>query len=176
MDMRMDRRQGATAADIIRSYSEVQLHKMFEQYGEVTNSKTLAKRIVDIRNSSSLTTINEFKQAISTVVYGNPNKYLAQVFQALRIEVNDELNALKDFTEKILRGLRQDAERSLRDAGAPQEEISVPPNPEILKSQNEAPCDQYNAQSSAAQQLPQPIIQALRQFPLLSDEPFSSNW
>jgi 16S rRNA (cytosine1402-N4)-methyltransferase len=85
----------------LKKYSEQKLQKLFEEYGEVTNSKTLAKRIVDIRNSSSLTTINEFKQAISTVVYGNPNKYLAQVFQALRIEVNDELNALKDFLQNI---------------------------------------------------------------------------
>lgn len=101
LDMRMDNRTGFSAADILKKYSEQKLRKLFEEFGEVTNSKTLAKRIVDIRNSSSLTTINEFKQAISTVVYGNPNKYLAQVFQALRIEVNDELNALKDFLENI---------------------------------------------------------------------------
>jgi 16S rRNA (cytosine1402-N4)-methyltransferase len=101
LDMRMDNRVGFSAADILKKYSEQKLQKLFEEYGEVTNSKTLAKRIVDIRNSSSLTTINEFKQAISTVVYGNPNKYLAQVFQALRIEVNDELNALKDFLQNI---------------------------------------------------------------------------
>jgi len=101
LDMRMDNRGSFSAADILKKYSEQKLQKLFEEYGEVTNSKTLAKRIVDIRNSSSLTTINEFKQAISTVIYGNPNKYLAQVFQALRIEVNDELNALKDFLENI---------------------------------------------------------------------------
>ncbi len=101
LDMRMDNRVGFSAADILKKYSEQKLQKLFEEYGEVTNSKTLAKRIVDIRNSSSLTTINEFKQAISTVIYGNPNKYLAQVFQALRIEVNDELNALKDFLQNI---------------------------------------------------------------------------
>jgi len=101
LDMRMDNRGSFSAADILKKYPEQKLQKLFEEYGEVTNSKTLAKRIVDIRNSSSLTTINEFKQAISTVIYGNPNKYLAQVFQALRIEVNDELNALKDFLENI---------------------------------------------------------------------------
>jgi len=54
MDMRMDRRQSRTAFDILQQYSELQLHKMFEKYGEVTNAKTLAKRIVDIRNSVSL--------------------------------------------------------------------------------------------------------------------------
>ena len=101
MDMRMDRRQGATAADIVRSYSEVQLHKMFEQYGEVTNAITLAKQIVHNRKHLPFATIEQFKALISPVVKGNPNKYLAQVFQALRIEVNDELGALKEMLQQI---------------------------------------------------------------------------
>lgn len=105
LDMRMDNRGNFSAADILKKYSEQKLQKLFEEYGEVTNAKTLAKRICEVRNSSSLTTINEFKQAISTVVYGNPNKYLAQVFQALRIEVNDEMNALKDFLQNITQKL-----------------------------------------------------------------------
>jgi 16S rRNA (cytosine1402-N4)-methyltransferase len=101
MDMRMDRRQGATAADIIRSYSEQQLHKLFEQYGEVTNSKTLARHIVHERKHLQSATIEQFKALISPVVKGNPNKYLAQVFQALRIEVNDEMGALKDMLQQV---------------------------------------------------------------------------
>ncbi|NCI49140.1 16S rRNA (cytosine(1402)-N(4))-methyltransferase RsmH [Sediminibacterium roseum] len=101
LDMRMDRRQGATAADIIRTYSETQLHKLFEQYGEVTNSKTLAKHIVQERKHLQSSTIEQFKALISPVVKGNPNKYLAQVFQALRIEVNDEMGALKDMLQQV---------------------------------------------------------------------------
>lgn len=101
LDMRMDRRQGATAADIIRTYSEPQLHKLFEQYGEVTNSKTLAKQIVSERKHLPAATIEQFKALISAVVKGNPNKYLAQVFQALRIEVNDEMGALKDMLQQV---------------------------------------------------------------------------
>jgi 16S rRNA (cytosine1402-N4)-methyltransferase len=101
LDMRMDRRQGATASDIIRTYSEQQLHKLFEQYGEVTNSKTLAKHIVTERKHLQSATIEQFKALISPVVKGNPNKYLAQVFQALRIEVNDEMGALKDMLQQI---------------------------------------------------------------------------
>ncbi len=101
LDMRMDQRQAKTAADILKTFSEAQLHKMFEQYGEVTNSKTLAKTIVEQRNLRNLGTINEFKQAIQGVVKGNPQKYLAQVFQALRIEVNDELGALKELLEQV---------------------------------------------------------------------------
>ena len=101
MDMRMDQRQTLTASDILTTFSEEKLHKMFEQYGEVTNSKTLAKTIVKIRNTTPLSTIIEFKNAISPVVKGNPNKYLAQVFQALRIQVNDEFGALKEMLQQV---------------------------------------------------------------------------
>lgn len=101
LDMRMDCRLPNTAADILRQYSEKKLHELFEQYGEVTNAKTLAKRIVEVRTQANIQTIQEFKAGIAGVTYGNPNKYLAQVFQALRIEVNDELGALKDFLRNI---------------------------------------------------------------------------
>jgi len=101
LDMRMDQRQSLTAADVIAHYSEQQLHKIFEQYGEVTNSKTLARTIVELRSTQSLKSINAFKQALHGVVKGNPNRYFAQVFQALRIEVNDELGALKEMLQQI---------------------------------------------------------------------------
>ena len=100
LDMRMDQRQANTAADILKNFPEQQLHKMFEQYGEVTNAKTLAKTIVLQRSLAPIRTINEFKTAVHTVVKGNPQKYFAQVFQALRIEVNDELGALKTLLEQ----------------------------------------------------------------------------
>jgi len=106
LDMRMDRRQPLKAADVVQTYSEAQLHKIFEQYGEVTNSKTLARTIVNARNTTSLNTIEGFKNALREIVKGNPNKYFAQVFQALRIEVNDELGALKEMlqqTPKLLK-------------------------------------------------------------------------
>ena len=101
LDMRMDQRQTRTAYDIVSTLSEPQLHKMFEQYGEVTNAKTLAKAIVELRNHTSLKTIDAFKNALRGVVKGNPKKYFAQVFQALRIEVNDELGALKEMLQQI---------------------------------------------------------------------------
>ncbi|HNF00897.1 MAG TPA: 16S rRNA (cytosine(1402)-N(4))-methyltransferase RsmH [Ferruginibacter sp.] len=97
LDMRMDQRQQLTAATIIRDYSEQQLHKLLEQYGEVTNAKTLARTIVTQRAVTPIRTISEFKAAMQPVVKGNPQKYFAQVFQALRIEVNDEFGALKDM-------------------------------------------------------------------------------
>jgi len=101
LDMRMNQRQELTAYKVVSSYSEQQLHKLFEQYGEVTNSKTLAKAIAGMRNQGALKTINGFKNALREVVKGNPNKYFAQVFQALRIEVNDELGALKELLQQI---------------------------------------------------------------------------
>ena len=101
LDMRMDQRQALTAFDIVNTYSEPQLHKLFEQYGEVTNAKTLAKTIVQVRNTASLKTIEGFKNALREIVKGNPNKYFAQVFQALRIEVNDELGALKEMLQQV---------------------------------------------------------------------------
>lgn len=102
LDMRMDQRQTITAADVLKNFSELQLHKMFEQYGEVSNAKTLAKTIVSQRLLAPIRTINEFKTAIQAIVKGNPQKYFAQVFQALRIEVNDELGALKELLEQTI--------------------------------------------------------------------------
>ena len=106
LDMRMDQRQSMTAADILKNFSEIQLHKMFEQYGEVTNSKTLAKTIVSQRSLAPIRTINEFKTAVHAVIKGNPQKYFAQVFQALRIEVNDELGALKELLQQTVSVLK----------------------------------------------------------------------
>jgi 16S rRNA (cytosine1402-N4)-methyltransferase len=100
-DMRMDQRQDKTAAQVIETLSETELHKMFEQYGEVTNSKTLAKHIVDNRKHVKLNTVQDFKTLIAAVVKGNPNKYWAQVFQAIRIVVNEEMEVLKEFLAQL---------------------------------------------------------------------------
>jgi 16S rRNA (cytosine1402-N4)-methyltransferase len=101
LDMRMDPAQSNTAAQIVQTYSADQLHKLFEQYGEVTNAKTLAAAIVKQRALMPLQTIAQFKQALHHSVKGNPHKYWAQVFQALRIEVNDELSALEDLLTQL---------------------------------------------------------------------------
>ncbi len=100
LDMRMDARQEQTAMNILQTYSEQQLHKLFEQWGEITNAKTLAKHIVQNRMNSSFKTTSALMTMLSQVVKGAPNKYFAQVFQALRIEVNDEMGALKDLLQQ----------------------------------------------------------------------------
>ncbi|MDB5207779.1 MAG: rsmH [Flavisolibacter sp.] len=101
LDMRMDQRQEKTAADVLNKYSEAELHKLFEQYGEVTNSKTLARTIIEKRRLAPFQTIEAFKDTLFEVVRGNPNKYFAQVFQALRMEVNEESEALKELLEQL---------------------------------------------------------------------------
>ena len=100
LDMRMDKRQSLTAESILNTYSEQRLQQMFSQYGEVTNAKTLAGVIATLRQKTGFRTVNGFKKAIADLVKGNPNKYYAQVFQALRIEVNDETGALRELLEQ----------------------------------------------------------------------------
>lgn len=108
LDMRMDQRQTLTASDVINHYSEQELHKLFEQYGEVTNARTLAQTIVRHRQQLSIHTVNDLKQAVAGVVKGNPNKYFAQVFQALRITVNEEMEALREMLQQSPSLLRKD--------------------------------------------------------------------
>jgi len=98
LDMRMDRKGKVTAADIINEYSEEALHKIFGMYGELKNARTAAKAVVQARGSKSLSTTHDLKDALVRVApKGKENKYFAQVFQALRIEVNAEMKALEDF-------------------------------------------------------------------------------
>jgi 16S rRNA (cytosine1402-N4)-methyltransferase len=101
LDMRMDARQARTAFDVVNRYGAQQLHKLFQEYGEVTNAKTLAKTIAEARQSSPIKTIDDLKNALQKIVKGNPNKYFAQVFQALRIEVNEELTALRELLQQV---------------------------------------------------------------------------
>jgi 16S rRNA (cytosine1402-N4)-methyltransferase len=100
LDMRMDKRQSLTAASILNTYGEQKLQEIFSLYGEVTNAKTLARTIVGLRNKTPFRNISGFKQAIADLVKGNPNRYFAQVFQALRLEVNDEAGALREMLEQ----------------------------------------------------------------------------
>lgn len=101
LDMRMDSRNSTTAAHIVNTYTQLQLHKVMEQYGEVTNAKTLATAIVTARTLQPITTIEGFKNVLVPFTKGNPNKYYAQVFQALRIAVNEELQALQELLAQL---------------------------------------------------------------------------
>jgi 16S rRNA (cytosine1402-N4)-methyltransferase len=101
LDMRMDQRQTLTAAEVIAQYAESDLHRMFERYGEVTNARTLARVLVAQRQHLTIDTTQSLKEAIREIVKGNPSKYFAQVFQALRMEVNEEVQALQELLEQL---------------------------------------------------------------------------
>jgi len=98
LDMRMNQLGELTAKDVINNYSVADLHRIFGIYGEIQNAKSLAETIATARLNMPIVTIADLKNVISNrIPKGKENKYLAQVFQALRIEVNQELEALKDF-------------------------------------------------------------------------------
>lgn len=101
LDMRMDQSASLTAKEVVNTYPEEELHKLFGIYGEIQNAKSLAKTIVTARLAQPIETIGELKVVIQKLIpKGKENKYLAQVFQALRIEVNQEMEALKAFLEQ----------------------------------------------------------------------------
>ncbi|MGB3466536.1 MAG: 16S rRNA (cytosine(1402)-N(4))-methyltransferase RsmH [Cyclobacteriaceae bacterium] len=102
LDMRMDLAGEQTAADVLNEYSEKELHKVFGIYGEVKNAKTLAARIVAERVNAEFRTIDDLKKVLLQYApRGKSAKYYAQVFQALRIEVNEELKVLEEMLEQI---------------------------------------------------------------------------
>ncbi|MES2278042.1 MAG: 16S rRNA (cytosine(1402)-N(4))-methyltransferase RsmH [Bacteroidota bacterium] len=98
LDMRMNQASDLSAKEVVNTYAEADLHRIFGMYGEIQNSKSLAKAIVIARLNAPINTVADLKNAIQNLIpRGKENKYLAQVFQALRIEVNQELEALKEF-------------------------------------------------------------------------------
>ena len=100
LDMRMNSGTDLTAAILVNTYSASELQDVFSKYGEVRNSKSLALEIVKQRKNRKIETTSDFMNAIDSVIRGNRLKYLSQVFQALRIEVNQEMEVLKDFLEQ----------------------------------------------------------------------------
>lgn len=103
LDMRMDQSSDLTAGEIVNTYSAQQLQKVLGMYGEVRNARTLAQAIVAARTNESIDTVNALKQVMSRFApKGREAKYYAQVFQALRIEVNDEIAALEDMLEQTV--------------------------------------------------------------------------
>jgi 16S rRNA (cytosine1402-N4)-methyltransferase len=98
LDMRMNQASELSAKEVVNNYAEADLHRIFGIYGEIQNARSLARTVVTARLNAPINTVAELKNAIQGLIpRGKENKYLAQVFQALRIEVNQELEALKDF-------------------------------------------------------------------------------
>ena len=107
LDMRMNQRSRLKATDILNTYSEENLIRIFRNYGEVDNVRRLVDLIVNARTGKMITRSEEFLQVIAPCVpKQKEKKYLAQVYQALRIEVNGELEALEDMLKEAERALR----------------------------------------------------------------------
>ena len=100
LDMRMNKRSGMTAADVVNTYDEERLANIFYLYGELKNSRKLASVIVKARNNQPIVTIGDFLDLVKPL-FGRERekKELAKVFQALRIEVNQEMEALKEMLQ-----------------------------------------------------------------------------
>ncbi len=97
LDMRMGRAADRTAADVVNNYAADELQAVLGEYGEVRNARTLAHAIVEARERQPIDTIRHLLDVVDPLVRGTRPRYLAQVFQALRIEVNDEVGALTDL-------------------------------------------------------------------------------
>ncbi len=102
LDMRMNQQAHRTAAEVLNTYPADELQEVFSAYGEVRNARTLAQAIVNFREDRPLETVSDFMQVLESVIRGQRNRYLSQVFQALRIEVNDEMNTFKTFLAEAL--------------------------------------------------------------------------
>lgn len=107
LDMRMGKSGKLTAEAVLNNYSENELRVLFKKYGEIENATKLARTIYAERKIKPINTIKELKKVIAVCVkWGKENQYYAQVFQALRIEVNDELHALEELllqTNKVMK-------------------------------------------------------------------------
>lgn len=100
LDMRMGKTADRSAADLVNHYSLEDLQKVLGEYGEVRNARTLALAIVAAREQQEIKTIKDLLQIVEPNIRGHYNRYLAQVFQAFRIEVNDEMGALREMFEQ----------------------------------------------------------------------------
>lgn len=108
LDMRMDQNGKVTAADVLNTYGEEELKRIFKLYGEVDNAGYLASIIFHNRKDKRIDTVNDLKVMITKCVKrGKENQYYAQVFQALRIEVNKELDVLQEMLLQSLDVLKQ---------------------------------------------------------------------
>ncbi len=109
LDMRMNQSQEQTAKDLVNSYSEDELIRVFKSYGEVPNAKRLAKFILNARQEKEIATTSDLSRIVEAAFgkHKATQKFLAQVFQAIRIEINDEMLALEEFLTQAIEVLKE---------------------------------------------------------------------
>lgn len=100
LDMRMNQNQQLTAKSVINEYSEEQLADILFQYGEIRNARKVASEIVQARNKGKIKSTQHLVAIFDYIPEARRNKFLAKLFQAIRIEVNDELGAIKEFLKQ----------------------------------------------------------------------------
>ncbi|MGZ3866372.1 MAG: 16S rRNA (cytosine(1402)-N(4))-methyltransferase RsmH [Bacteroidia bacterium] len=108
LDMRMNQQSDLTAAKVLNEYEENELKRIFREYGEVDNAGRLVKLITEARALFPIKDTERFKEVIApcTPKYNKEHQYLAKVFQALRIEVNNEIEVLREFLQQSLEVLK----------------------------------------------------------------------
>lgn len=106
LDMRMNQSAEFSATDLVNNYDKKDLQKVLSRYGEVRNARTLADRIVKVRSHRSVETTFQLNEILDQVSIGPRVKYYSQVYQAIRMEVNDEMGALEEALEGGLKCLR----------------------------------------------------------------------
>ena len=108
LDMRMNKEGDLSAARIIADYDEEQLSRLLREYGELKNAKKVARKIVECRSREKIDTTFKLVDCIESLTPSrHRNKFLAQVFQALRIEVNGEMDALKDLLNQCTEAIKE---------------------------------------------------------------------
>jgi len=106
LDMRMNQQASLTAADVLNGYSEEEISNIFTQYGELRNARRLASAILKARAEKPIATVGDLLEIVKPFEgFDKEKKFLAQVFQALRIEVNDEMSALRDMLRQTMQVL-----------------------------------------------------------------------
>ena len=114
LDMRMDARQEKGAYEVVNQYTEEDLAKLFFEYGELRNAKAVAGAIVAARDHKEIATTEELKAVLGRMLpRGRENKVLAQIYQAIRIEVNEELDVLKEFLQQVPQVLKKGGRLSM---------------------------------------------------------------
>ncbi len=114
LDMRMDQKRKLTAAKVVNSYSVEQLEVIFKEYGELRNAKQIVEKIEIARKEKKITTVEGFKAILKDITPEKiQHKFLAQVFQALRIEVNEELKVIQDLLEQTVEVLKDGGRMSV---------------------------------------------------------------
>ena len=114
LDMRMNKRAGQTAADVLNNYSEEQLSDVFYLYGELKNARRIAKAVSDYRRQQSIQTTGQLTEATEALMRSEREKKdMARLYQALRIEVNHEMDALRDMLKGATALLREGGRLSI---------------------------------------------------------------